>query len=227
MTQIATINNNLQANPLGGTSTTGEVAALLDQRDQYITQLSQLMDIRVTFNSANQVTIFTPGGVQLVGNEAAHLDFNAQGTVNPSTTYNTTASKSTLGAVTISYASGGSIDLTNSIKSGTIAAYVEIARQGAGRGADPGRSVRRGDVERAVGRDDDRRAIIRRARQRLPQTGYQLDLTDLKAGNTINLTYTDAARCQHRSDHHARRRSLGAAAVEYRDRQSQRHRARD
>ena len=46
--QIATINNQLQVNPLGGTSTDSSTAALLDQRDQYVTQLSQLMDIRVT-----------------------------------------------------------------------------------------------------------------------------------------------------------------------------------
>ena len=67
MQQIATINNQLQVNPLGGTSTDSSTAALLDQRDQYITQLSQLMDIRVTANGANQVTIFTNSGVQLVG----------------------------------------------------------------------------------------------------------------------------------------------------------------
>src|SRR5207244_4137637 len=42
LTQIASINNQLQANGQTDAST----AALLDQRDQYITQLSQLMDIR-------------------------------------------------------------------------------------------------------------------------------------------------------------------------------------
>uniref|UniRef100_Q07RI0 Flagellar hook-associated protein 1 n=1 Tax=Rhodopseudomonas palustris (strain BisA53) TaxID=316055 RepID=Q07RI0_RHOP5 len=194
MSQIAVINNNLQANPLGGTSTTGEVAALLDQRDQYITELSQLMDIRVTFNSANQVTIFTPTGIQLVGNEAAHLEFNAQGTVNPATTYDTTASKSTLGAVTISYANGGSIDLTNSIKSGKIAAYVELRDKllvEAQTQVDQFAATMSSALSDKTTDGVDFPVTIPPAVP-LPRTGSQLDLTDLKSGNTINLTYTDA-----------------------------------
>jgi len=193
MTQIATINNNLQANPLGGTSTTGEVAALLDQRDQYITELSQLMDIRVTFNSANQVTIFTPTGIQLVGNEAAHLEFNAQGTVNPNTTYSTTASKSTLGAVTISYANGGSIDLTTSIKSGKIAAYVELRDKML---VEAQTQIDQFAATMSSALSDKTTAgvaypVTIPPAVPVPQTGYQLDLTDLKSGNSINLTYTD------------------------------------
>ncbi|MBB5047547.1 flagellar hook-associated protein 1 FlgK [Rhodopseudomonas rhenobacensis] len=125
MKQIADINNKLQTNPLGGTSTDSSTAALLDQRDRYVTQLSQLMDIRVTTNSVNQITVFTGAGVQLVGNEAATLSFNAQGTVTPSTTWNSQSSLSSLGSIKVSYSNGGSIDLTSTIKSGEIAAYVE------------------------------------------------------------------------------------------------------
>ena len=39
----------------------------MDQRDRYIDQLSQLMDIRVVTDDHNQVNIFTNSGVQLVG----------------------------------------------------------------------------------------------------------------------------------------------------------------
>src|SRR3979490_2451868 len=126
MKQIAVINNHLQSNPLGGTSTDSSTAALLDQRDQYITQLSQLMDIRVTTNGANQVTVSTGSGVQLVGNEAATLSFNAQGTVTPNTTWNSNTAQSALGSIKVSYSNGGSIDLTNTIESGKMAAYVGL-----------------------------------------------------------------------------------------------------
>ncbi|MDB5504885.1 MAG: Flagellar hook-associated protein [Tardiphaga sp.] len=97
MKQIAKINNELGTNPNGGTSTDSSTAALLDQRDQYVTQLSELMDIRVTTNGANQITVFTGSGVQLVGQEAATLSFNAQGTVTPNTTWSADPSKSKLG----------------------------------------------------------------------------------------------------------------------------------
>src|SRR3569623_977121 len=54
MQQIATINNQL----LGTTGDDAAAASLLDQRDQYITQLSQLMDFRVLSNARHQVTEF-------------------------------------------------------------------------------------------------------------------------------------------------------------------------
>ena len=158
MTQIAKINKQLTANPLGGTSTDASTAALLDQRDQYITQLSQLMDIRVITNGGNQVTVFTASGVQLVGNRGgAACRSMRKARSRPNTQWNADPSKSNLGSVvSISYTNGGSIDLTaaGAIKSGTIAAYTGLARQDAGRGAEPARSVRSIDVERAVGQDD-------------------------------------------------------------------------
>src|SRR4051812_23459471 len=58
--QIAAINNQLQASG----QTDAATAALLDQRDQYIDQVSELMDVRVVTNNLNQVTLFTNSGVQ-------------------------------------------------------------------------------------------------------------------------------------------------------------------
>jgi flagellar hook-associated protein 1 FlgK len=145
MAQIAFINNQLQS----GGKTDAATASLLDQRDQYITQLSSLMDIRTVVNNLNQVTVFTNSGVQLVGTEAAQLSFNPQGTVTPNTLYNADPSKSNVGTITINFPHGGSYDLvsTNSIRSGE------------GAGAD--RPVRCGDVERTVGQDDRRHSHTR------------------------------------------------------------------
>lgn len=128
MQQISNINNRLQANPSGAGSLEPTSAAMLDHRDQLVTQLSQLMDIRVTSNSLNQVTIFTSSGVQLVGSEAAKLTFNAQGTVSANTEWNADPAKSLLGSIRVEYGDGGSYDLTGNggIKSGAIAAYLEL-----------------------------------------------------------------------------------------------------
>jgi flagellar hook-associated protein 1 FlgK len=190
MSQIATINNQLAANPLGGTSTDASTAALLDQRDQYITQLSELMDIRVTTNGANQVTVFTSSGVQLVGNEAARLSFNAQGTVSPNTLWNSDPSKSNLGSVVVSYATGGSIDLTatGGIKSGKIAAYTELRDK---------------SLVEAQNQLDQFAASLSSALSDKTtagtavtsglQSGFDLNVTGLMAGNVIHVTYTDTA----------------------------------
>ena len=122
--QIALINNQLQNNGRTDAST----ASLLDQRDQYIDQMSQLMDIRVVTNNLNQVTLFTNSGVQLVGTEAARLAFNPQGTVTPNTLYDPDPLKNNLGTITIDFPQGGSYDMvaTSAIRSGKLAAYLEL-----------------------------------------------------------------------------------------------------
>ena len=211
MKQIADINNHLQSNPLGGTSTDSATASLLDQRDQYITQLSQLMDIKVVTNGDNQVTISTGSGVQLVGNEAATLSFNAQGTVTPSTTYNSNTALSSLGSIRVSYSNGGSIDLTDTIKSGQMAAYVEL-RDTTLVQAQNQLDQFAGSISSALsdkttaGTADDAGFAARR---------IHLDLTGLQTGNKIN---RDLHR--HGNQHpaygldHAGRRSVGTAAGE-------------
>lgn len=60
--QIATINQQLASSQDDSTT-----ATLEDQRDQYIGQLANLMNIRVTQGNNNQVTITTSTGIQLVG----------------------------------------------------------------------------------------------------------------------------------------------------------------
>jgi flagellar hook-associated protein 1 FlgK len=186
MKQIAVINNHLQSNPLGGTSTDSSTAALLDQRDQYITQLSQLMDIRVTTNGANQVTVSTGSGVQLVGNEAATLSFNAQGTVTPNTTWNSNTAQSALGSIKVSYSNGGSIDLTNTIESGKMAAYVGL-RDTTLVQAQNQLDQFAGSISSALSD----KTIAGTAVTSAPQAGFDLDTTGMKSGNVINLTYTD------------------------------------
>ena len=188
MKQIADINNQIQSNPQGGTSTDSATAALLDQRDQDITQLSQLMDIKVTTNGSNQVTITTGSGIELVTNTAATLSFAAQGTVTPNTTYSPNPAQSELGAITVSYANGGSIDLTNSIKSGQIAAYVQL-RDTTLVQAQNQLDQFAGSMASALSDT----ATPGTATTSGTQAGFNLDLTGLQSGNQINVTYTDTA----------------------------------
>jgi flagellar hook-associated protein 1 FlgK len=196
MKQIANINNKLQTNPLGGTSTDAATASLLDQRDQYINQLSQLMDIRVTVNPANQVTIFTGSGVQLVGNEAATLSFNAQGTVTPSTTYNANTAFSQLGSIRVSYSNGGSIDLTGAIKSGKMAAYIEL-RDTTLVGAQNQLDQFAASLSSALSDKTTAQPAITPVPT--PQAGFAVDTTGMKSGNVIHVTYTDTATGTQRS----------------------------
>ena len=187
MAQIAFINNQLQNNG----KTDAATASLLDQRDQYITQLSALVDIRTVVNDLNQVTVFTNSGVQLVGTEAAQLSFNPQGTITPNTLYNPTdPTKSNVGTITINFPHGGSYDLvsTNSIRSGKIAAYLELRDNTLVKAQ---AQVDQFAAAMSSALSDKTTAGTAAPASVLPQAGYDLDLTGLQSGNVIHVTYKD------------------------------------
>ena len=75
---IAAINRQLGLTNVQDATT----ATLQDQRDYYLDQLSQLMDIKVVQTDHNQVQVFTRAGTQLVGDRAASIIFDAKGSLS-------------------------------------------------------------------------------------------------------------------------------------------------
>jgi flagellar hook-associated protein 1 FlgK len=164
MTQIASINRQLALNSAPDAAS----ATLLDQRDAYIDELSQLMDVRVITTDHNQVNVFTNSGIQLVCTEASQLAYDAQGTLVTPT--------------------GGKLDLLQSgaIRSGEIAAYVEMRDQvlvEAQFQLDELAAAMCSALSDATVPGD---AITSGA-----QAGFDIDTAGMLAGNRINLTYTD------------------------------------
>lgn len=186
MAQIAKINIQLQ----NGGKTDAATASLLDQRDQYIDQLSQLMDIRTVTNNLNQVTVFTNSGVQLVGTEASVLSFNPQGTMTPNTLYSNDPSKNNVGTITINFPHGGSYDLvsTNSIRSGKIAAYLELRDNTL---VQAQAQIDQFAASMASALSDKTTAGTAAPSSVLPQAGFDLDLAGMKSGNVLHITYKD------------------------------------
>jgi flagellar hook-associated protein 1 FlgK len=193
MTQIAKINTQLQ----GMSSTDPSAATLMDQRDAAINQLSQLMDVRVSTTGNNQTTVYTSNGVELVGAQASTLSFNSQGTLSANSQWNSNPALSSAGTITCTLANGAKVDMiaTNSISSGQIAADV---------------TLRDKTLVQAQAQIDQLAASISSALSNTttagtaapaalaPKAGFDLDLTNVLPGNTVNLTYTDnATNTQH------------------------------
>jgi flagellar hook-associated protein 1 len=186
MTQIAQINSQLQ----GLSSTDPAAATLMDQRDQAIEQLSQLMDIRVSTDNNNQTTVYTTNGVELVGAQASTLNFNSQGTLNANSQWSSNPANSSVGSLTVKVANGAVIDMiaTNSISSGQIAADL---------------TLRDKTLVQAQAQVDQLAASMSSALSDkttpgtaapaalAPKAGFDLDLSNVLPGNTVNLTYTD------------------------------------
>jgi flagellar hook-associated protein 1 FlgK len=188
--QIAKINQQLTAS----NGNDSAAAALEDQRDQAIDQLAKLMDIRVVKDGDNQVQIFTGSGTQLLGAQAATLTFTPSGTIGANQQWNADPTKSALGTISLTTPNGGSVDLVanGAIRSGVIAGYL---------------NMRDHVLVQAQGQVDELAAQMSRALSdtttaatavtATPQSGFDADISGPSAGNTVNITYTDAANVQH------------------------------
>ena len=189
MERIAAINRQLALNMTPDAAS----ATLLDQRDMYIDELSQLMDIRVVSTDHNQINVFTNSGIQLVGTEAARLAFDAQGTMMPAAQWTADPATRAVGTLTLVTPTGGSVDLlaNNAIRSGEIAAYVEMRDY-----ILPEAQAQLDAIAAAMASGLSDATIPGTAVTSGAQQGYDLDTAGLLAGNSINLTWTDSATGQ-------------------------------
>jgi flagellar hook-associated protein 1 FlgK len=188
MARIAKINTQLQ----GASATDPTSVTLMDQRDQAIDQLSQLMDVRVSNNGNNQTTVYTTNGVELVGAQASTLSFNSQGTLNANSQWTSNPATSSAGTITVKLANGASIDMiaTNSINSGQIAADLTLRDKTL---VQAQAQVDQLAATMASAMSDKTTPGTAAPTALAPKAGFDLDLSNVLPGNTINLTYTDTA----------------------------------
>ena len=188
MTKIAQLNSQLQGmNPTDPTA-----ATLMDQRDQAINQLSQLMDIRVSNTGNNQTSVYTSNGVELVGTQASTLTFNSQGTLNANSQWSSNPATSSAGTLTIKLANGATLDMiaNNSISSGQIAADLTLRDKTLVQ-AQTQVDQMAASISSAL--SDKTTAGTAAPATLAPKAGFDLDLSNVLPGNTVNLTYTDVA----------------------------------
>jgi len=183
--QIAKINQQL-----GSISSNDATAATLeDQRDNYISQLAQLMDIRVVQTGQNQAAVFTGSGIQLVGTEASQLAFDSHGDLTAHSQWSSDPTQRTVGTLTLVSPNNGTTDLiaTGGIRSGKIAAYLEMRDQ-----VLPQAQSQLDQIAAAMSSALSDRTVAGTPVTG-PPSGFDVDVGSLSAGNTVNLTYTDKA----------------------------------
>lgn len=163
-------------------------AALEDQRDSYVDQLADLIDIRIVKGEHNEYNIFTNSGIQLVGSSAAQFSFNAQGTITPATLWDPDPTKSTVGTLNLIQANGGTFDLiaNNGIRSGRIAAFIDM-RDHVLVQAQAQLDGIAAAMSKALSDDQVNGSTATSG----AQAGFDLVTTGLQAGDSMHLTYTD------------------------------------
>jgi flagellar hook-associated protein 1 len=188
--QIANINQQLAS----GASNDSAAATLEDQRDQYIGQLANLMDIRVVQGGRDQVTVFTNSGAQLVGTKASQLNFSATGTITAAQQWNADPNKSGLGSITLTSPSGGTTDLVASgaLRSGEIAGYLNMR--------DKVLVQAQSQIDQIAAQMSSALSDTTTAGTAAVsglQSGFDVDIGSVSAGNTTQISYTDASNVQH------------------------------
>ncbi|MER2265525.1 flagellar hook-associated protein FlgK [Methylobacterium oxalidis] len=168
-----------------GTADDATRAALLDQRDQQITQLASYFDVKTVAQRDGTVSVMTSSGVTLVDRGlSATLSFDGRGTLNANSAYSTDPAKRGVGTITATTPGGAVIDLgePGTLRSGTIAAEFEL------------RDTILPQAQRQL---DDLAAGLARALTDKPVTGTlttgaggaraDIDLSNIKPGNAVTV----------------------------------------
>jgi flagellar hook-associated protein 1 len=189
--QIAQINGQLA----GGSQTDSAAAALEDQRDQDITQLAQLMNVRVVQNADDQISVFTGTGLQLVnGVQASQLSFDNVGTLSATALWSANPSQDNAGTITLTSPGGGTTDLiaNGAIQSGQIGAYLQMRDT-----VLPQAQSQLDELANQMSQALSNQTTNGTAAGGGPQTGFSVGVGSLLPGNTVQLTYTDSGNTQH------------------------------
>src|SRR4051812_37190648 len=186
MRRIASINIQLGLSNTEDSTT----AVLRDTRDAAIDKLSTLMNIKVIPTDNNKINIFTNSGTQLVGDTAATLIFNPQGSLSANSIWNADPTKSGTGTILLNTGTNTNVDLiaANAFGSGKIGALVEMRDHIL---VDAQAQV--DQIAAGLARALSDRTTTGTAATSGGQTGFDVDVGSLLPGNTIQLSYTDSA----------------------------------
>jgi flagellar hook-associated protein 1 len=188
--QIANINQQLEAAPPDAAT-----AALEDQRDQDVAQLSQLMSVRVVQGSNGQISLFTSNGQQLVGGTAAStLSFDDVGTLSATSLWSANPSQDGAGTITLTSPGGSQTDLiaAGAIQSGQIGAYLQMRDS-----ILPQAQNQLDELANQMSQALSNQTTSGTAVTAGTQSGYSIDTAPMSAGNSLQLTYTDSSNVQH------------------------------
>jgi flagellar hook-associated protein 1 FlgK len=182
LANIKDVNDRIVAQSANGVPPAG----LLDERDQYIAQLAQLMDIKVLDTDRSGIAIMTASGQMLFDGVPSRLFFDSHGMLSPQSEWTADSSRN-VGTLTV-YANGQPIDLfaNGAIRSGAIAAYRDLRDN-----VLPEAQAQLDAIAEQLALALSSEQIAGEAASGGGADGFDLDLADLLAGDTITLDYRE------------------------------------
>jgi flagellar hook-associated protein 1 FlgK len=182
LANVKDVNDRILAQSVNGVPP----AALLDERDQYIAQIAQLMDVRVLNTDRSGIAIMTASGQMLFDGVASRLFFDAHGVLSPQSEWTADSSRN-VGTLTV-YADGQPIDLfaNGAIRSGAIAAYRDLRDK-----VLPQAQAQLDAIAAQLALALSSEKVDGAAASSGGADGFDLDIAGLLSGNTITLDYRE------------------------------------
>ena len=184
ISELADVNEKIGA---GNTGTSGS-QALLDQRDQIVTEMSQYLQLNVQTTQSGQARIFTSSGHLLVdGAFSQTLQFDGRPAITAQSVYDNDPAKRTVGTVLLNNGNGSAIDLFagNGIQGGKIGAYRQLRDDVLVKTQAQLDEIAHGLAQALSSIEVDGTAVSVGA-----QDGFDLNVGALQAGNPISVTFT-------------------------------------
>jgi flagellar hook-associated protein 1 FlgK len=170
-----------------GTPNDPSTAALKDQRDLILSELSQYIDIKTSEDSRGSISIITGSGTQIFdGRPAVTFGFDAHSGLGADAQWSSDPAKRGVGTITMTTSSGGVMDAiaSKTFRSGEIAAFIEMRDTTLVQA-----QAQLDEIAAQMSSALSDRQIAGTAVTAGAATGFDVDLAGLTSGNKVTLDY--------------------------------------
>lgn len=161
-------------------------ATLMDQRDRLVDDLSQQMDLNVTYRSDGTVALMTRSGVGILDVKASVFNYESAGALSAASRFSPNDAVSGVGKLSIMTPAGLEIDLVkqNVLQSGELAGLVELRDQQLVQAQDQLDEIA-ASVAQAMSTNVTQGTQVTAG----SSNGYEVDLADVRNGNEFTFKY--------------------------------------
>jgi flagellar hook-associated protein 1 FlgK len=161
-------------------------AALMDQRDRLVSQISEQVDVQATYRNDGTVALMTRTGVGILDVKASTFEFEPAGTLTADKLFNVDSSKSGVGTLKLISSSGLTLDLVqqNVLQSGNLKALTDLRDKALVAAQSQLDEIAAGLAQSMSTVTTDGSAATSGA----GQNGYSLDIGAIRDGNEFTLT---------------------------------------
>lgn len=164
-------------------------SALQDQRDRLVASVSELIDVRADYRGDGTVALMTRSGVGLLDNGVSTFKFESAGNLSPNSQFDPDPAKTKVGQLTLTTPSGLTIDLVTQgvLQGGELSGLVTLRDKTLVEAQDQLDEIAAGLAQAfSTVKTQGKAATVGAA------NGFDIDISQLKPGNDVLLTYSEA-----------------------------------